>query len=190
MKLNVGCGKDIREGWVNLDREALPGVDIVCDLDVCSAIPITGEGVSEIYMSHILEHLTRPLQAMQMLHSVAAPGCLCTIKVPYGSSDNAWEDPTHVRPYFLGSFQYFSQLSYSRADYGYRGDWRIKHRTLLVEPGLSKYRDDLDHLFNLITRGRNFVIEMTAVLEAVKPIRAHDALPKESSPVKFDFQGA
>ena len=28
-RLNVGCGRNIREGWLNLDFAALPGVDIV-----------------------------------------------------------------------------------------------------------------------------------------------------------------
>ncbi len=28
-KLNLGCGKDIRKGYINLDLKKLPGVDIV-----------------------------------------------------------------------------------------------------------------------------------------------------------------
>ena len=32
-KLNFGCGKDIREGWVNLDCVALPGIDAIHDLN-------------------------------------------------------------------------------------------------------------------------------------------------------------
>ena len=32
-KLNVGCGRNIQDGWINLDSAALPGVDIVCDLE-------------------------------------------------------------------------------------------------------------------------------------------------------------
>lgn len=31
--LNLGCGTDIRSGWVNLDSAELPGVDVVHDLD-------------------------------------------------------------------------------------------------------------------------------------------------------------
>ena len=35
-KLNVGCGRWIVEGWVNLDWQATPGVDIVADLNECA----------------------------------------------------------------------------------------------------------------------------------------------------------
>lgn len=31
-KLNLGCGKDIREGFINIDVRPLPGVDIVADV--------------------------------------------------------------------------------------------------------------------------------------------------------------
>ena len=34
IKLHLGCGTDIRAGWVNLDCAKLPGVDIVHDLNV------------------------------------------------------------------------------------------------------------------------------------------------------------
>jgi predicted SAM-dependent methyltransferase len=32
-KLNLGCGKDIRKGWTNLDCVNLPGVDIVHNIN-------------------------------------------------------------------------------------------------------------------------------------------------------------
>ena len=32
-KLHIGCGHDIKEGWVNHDLAQLPGVDIVHDLN-------------------------------------------------------------------------------------------------------------------------------------------------------------
>ena len=33
MKLNIGCGKKILNGYINLDVVKLPGVDIVHDLN-------------------------------------------------------------------------------------------------------------------------------------------------------------
>ena len=39
-RLNVGCGRNIQEGWANLDSAALPGVDIVCDLETLRETPI------------------------------------------------------------------------------------------------------------------------------------------------------
>jgi hypothetical protein len=31
-RLNLGCGRDVRPNWVNLDRVSLPGVDVVHDI--------------------------------------------------------------------------------------------------------------------------------------------------------------
>lgn len=33
LKINLGCGTDIKPGWVNVDIAKLDGVDIVHDLD-------------------------------------------------------------------------------------------------------------------------------------------------------------
>lgn len=194
-RLNVGCGRDIKVGWTNLDCESLPGVDVVYDLNrlnlyrgTVPRIPVVDSTYDEIYMSHVLEHLESPLAVMQELHRIAAPGATCIIKVPYGSSDIADEDPTHLHRFFIGSWQYFSQLAYKRADYRYRGDWRIITRKLLCNEDLVKYRDRLPDLFKIITHGRNFVIEMTAILECIKPIRnAQTSGDVEAAPVEFDF---
>ena len=72
---------------------------------------------------------------------------------------------------FLQSFGYFSQPYYWRADYGYRGDWDLGRLILRVDQqenaGLS-----IDEILRKVRQLRNVVVEMTAVLVAVKPIRA------------------
>lgn len=42
MKLNLGCGNDIREGWVNLDINKKEGVNVVHDLN---EVPLPFEGI-------------------------------------------------------------------------------------------------------------------------------------------------
>lgn len=160
-------------GWVNLDREVKPLVDIGFDLESCSEgkqIPVPDNCVEEFLLSHIIEHIKNPLPLMQDLYRIAAPNALCTIRVPFGASDDAWEDPTHVRSYFMGSFGYFSQPYYWRADYGYKGDWQVQEIQLLLSK--EKYENvPLETLTTLIQHSRNIVIEMVAKLHAVKPLR-------------------
>ena len=95
-RLNVGCGRNIMPGWINLDSVAMPGVDIVADLENCATVPlpIEDDSIDEFLLSHLIEHIRAPLPMMQELHRAAKPGAIAVIKVPYGASDDAWEDPT------------------------------------------------------------------------------------------------
>ena len=172
VKLNVGCGRNAMEGWVNLDRVELPGVNIVADIDRCAEepLPLEGDYVDEFLLSHVIEHLRNPLPLMQELHRIAKPNALAAIRVPYGSSDDAFEDPTHVQRYFLNSFGYFSQPSYWRADYGYRGDWQPEKVRLLL-PAAENQGLSPKEIMTKISTLRNQVGEMMAELRAVKPIR-------------------
>lgn len=156
---------------MNLDSFPLAGVDIVADLDDCASkpLPLDEGSIDEFLLSHVLEHIRNVLPMMQELHRVAAPNARMTVRVPYGSSDDAFEDPTHVRQVFVGSFGYLSQPYYWRADYGYRGDWVTEAVTLEIAPQLRHLPDA--ELWDRVHRDRNVVIEMVATLRAVKPIR-------------------
>ena len=55
MKLNLGCGKDIRKGFVNVDCRALSGVDCVFDLSSDEKLGSPGS-VDYILAQDILEH--------------------------------------------------------------------------------------------------------------------------------------
>ena len=97
--------------------------------------------------------------------------------MPYGSSDDADEDPTHVRRLFLYSFSYFSQRGYWYADYGYRGDWETENIVLTVDAGRHAGKS-FDQIFEEVRTQRNVVLEMIATLRAVKPARARGARGK------------
>lgn len=186
-KLHVGCGRNIMEGWINLDIADLPGVDIVADLDNCKNVklPLGNDSIDEFFVSHVIEHIKNPLEMMEELHRVASPGAVAVFRCPYGSSDEAFEDPTHVRQYFLNSFGYFSQPFYWRADYGYRGDWITEKITLVVDG--NKYKGKTpQQILDDVNRYRNVVIEMVAELRAVKPIR--DPKKELQVPTKIEIR--
>jgi SAM-dependent methyltransferase len=171
-RLNVGCGRNIIPGWINLDAAALPGVDIVADLETCRdrPLPIESDSVDEFLLSHVLEHIRDSLALMQDLHRIAKAGATAVVRSPYGSSDDAWEDQTHIRAYFIQSFGYFSQPYYWRADYGYRGDWQPRQITLFVDANLCGGLE-LPAINELLHSRRNVVREMVAELVAIKPAR-------------------
>lgn len=172
LRVNVGCGKDVLEGWVNIDQEELSGVDVIADLDQCAdtPLPLEDDSADEFLLSHIIEHLEHPLPLMQELHRIAKSGARAIIRVPHGASDDAYEDPTHVQQYFHGSFGYFSQPFYWRADYGYRGDWKAEKIELIV-PREGNEGVPPEQIMKRIKTLRNQVLEMVVELSAVKPAR-------------------
>jgi SAM-dependent methyltransferase len=171
-RLNVGCGRNVMPGWINLDIAKLPGVDVVADIEKCSVepFPIEADSIDEFLLSHVIEHVHASLDLMQELYRIAKPNAKATIRVPFGGSDDAWEDPTHVRAYFANSFGYFSQPFYWRADYGYRADWQPKRIVYLLE-GQRFQKVPIPMLVDKIETQRNIVREMVAELAAVKPAR-------------------
>lgn len=185
MKLNLGCGRNTLYGWVNVDREKLPGVDVVADLN--GPLPFDDNSADELLLSHTLEHIPNALGLMQELHRIAKPGTRIVASVPYGSSDDAWEDPTHVRPYFLNSFNYFSQPLYWRADYGYRGDWKVEQIVLVIDERFrGKEPEDIAKALHF---ERNVAREMVVNMSAVKPIREPLKELQEPNKVTVIFQG-
>ncbi len=155
-------------GFVNLDMQDLPGVDIVHDLD--SPDPIPGGPYTEIIGVDLIEHVRDPLHVMAKLWAVAEDEATCVFHLPYGSTDDAWEDPTHRRPYFLNSWSYFSQPFYYRADYGYRADWQPVEIVL----DLWDCPDDPAEAFQQVNLLRNQVARQAVALRAIKPARPCD----------------
>ena len=188
LRLNLGCGRSPLEGWVNVDLSPLPGIDVVADLDRCRTqpLPFADDSAVEFRMTHVLEHIGDTLALMQELHRIAQPRARITIRTPYGSSDDAYEDPTHRQRFFMNSFTYFAQPAYWRADYGYRGDWEPSSVTLLVpraqNEGLSG-----EAILAKVHQLRNTVLEVVAVLEAVKPIRPPDRTLLSSTNVNLQL---
>jgi SAM-dependent methyltransferase len=172
-RLNIGCGRNIQTGYLNLDAMALPGVDLVCNLETLREQPIDLPDASVEYflLSHVIEHIRDSLGLMEELWRLATPGAIAQVRVPHGASDDAWEDPTHVRSFFPGSFGYFSQPYYWRADYGYRGDWKVERMQLHMDRARCAGLTPNEAL--AVSRSeRNVVREMVCELSAVKPIRA------------------
>ena len=171
MRLNLGCGRDIREGWVNVDQHPAPGV-VVVNLDHPDKVdlPWPDETFTDFYVSHLVEHLHHPLPFFAEAWRVAEPDAEMVVRCPYGSSDAADEDPTHVRRLFLNSWGFFSQPFYWRADYGYRADWQADTITLkIADPFLKDLPDE--ELRMLVRHSRNVVAEMVVEMHAVKPAR-------------------
>ena len=105
-RINLGCGRDVRPGWVNADRVSLAGVDVVLDLE--SPLPFRDGAFTDIYSSLVLEHVDRFLPLMGELHRVCAPGGRLRLVVPHLSFFGSYTDPTHRRFFGYHSFDYLA----------------------------------------------------------------------------------
>jgi len=105
-KLNLGCGKDIKEGYVNVDSVKLSGVDVIQEL---SDYPwkFKDNEFDEVYARFILEHLPDNIKVMEEIWRISKPGAIIKIWVPHFSSDYCWGDIQHMRGYTLISFDIF-----------------------------------------------------------------------------------
>lgn len=99
MRLNLGCGDDIRaksEGWVNHDiRGHSPGVDVAWDLNTFPW-PWPDNSVQEIAAVSVLEHLNKTLiESLGECWRILRSGGHIKIKFPIPSSPFVYWDPTH-----------------------------------------------------------------------------------------------
>jgi SAM-dependent methyltransferase len=154
-------------GWVNVDIQPGPGVDVVTDLE--EKLPWEDETVEEVLCVHTIEHIHNVKPFMQELHRVCKADARAVFKVPYGTSDDADADPDHVRRYLWSSWGYYGQPHYWRTSDPYRGDWDIENVILLFH---ERFRGlPVAVLEEAVRSERNCVMEMIAYLQPVKPIR-------------------
>lgn len=110
LRLNLGCGMDRREGYINVDRFGEP--DLRHDLEAVPW-PWPDDSVDEVLLIHVLEHLGRDtdvyLRIWQELYRVCRDGAMIAIAVPHHRHEFFYNDPTHVRAVTADGITLFSQ---------------------------------------------------------------------------------
>lgn len=164
MKLNLGSGRRVLEGYVNVDIVQLEGVDQVVDL-FQFPWPWEDGSVDEIYSRHFFEHVPGKLRMkfMDECYRVLAPEGKMTFIVPYYASVWAIQDPTHEWPPIAeASFWYFNKA--------WREDQKLEHydakcdfdfRIGFMPANTAKYKlaemeekdaiDAINHCINVVT---------------------------------------
>lgn len=96
--LDLGCGKNKRQGFTGVDVIKFPGVDVVTDLT--KLWPFPNLSVAEVHCSHLIEHLTagERIHFVNELWRVMRQDAKCSLVAPHWSSCRAYGDPTHQWP--------------------------------------------------------------------------------------------
>ena len=97
-KLNLGCGNDYREGWVNLENtggyiEKKYKADVVHDLNKYP-YPFKSNEFDAILASHLVEHLDDPLRFFKECRRILSANGELTVIVPHYTNPMAYT-PLH-----------------------------------------------------------------------------------------------
>lgn len=191
LKLNLGCGGKISEGWVNVDKYDYYAVDVVHDLETFP-YPFDDNSCNEILMNHVLEHLGGSTDVfnniMKELYRVCCHDAVIRINVPHPRHDHFLSDPTHVRPINQGVISLYDKRK--NLEWEASGaantplglildvDFRIEEATLNVE---DKYRQQLadgiiseEQLWEMISERNNICSEIKLVVRVQKSDNPND----------------
>ena len=155
MKLNLGAGEDVKKGYTNLDKERLPGIDVVHDMNKFPW-PFKDSHFDEVYASHVLEHVKDLFRVMKEIHRISKPGAIVKIIVPYWHSAGAFS-PNHNFFFNTDSLRFFTEKDRSYDCYYYFDIVKIRLKPskfgrfiLDIKFPKSKSILSLRHLFSYI----------------------------------------
>lgn len=99
IRLDIGCGKNKREGFHGVDVLQFDTVDTVLDVRE-TPWPWADGVVDEVHCSHFVEHLSgaERVPFFNELYRVMKKGARAAIITPDWSNDCAYGDPTHQWP--------------------------------------------------------------------------------------------
>lgn len=113
IKLNLGCGFDREEGYINVDMSPECFPDVVWNMEK-TPWPWEDNSVDEIKLQHVLEHVGQTTEAYlniwKEIYRVCRNGAVIHIRVPHWDHENFYHDPTHVRAITPIGIAMFNQL--------------------------------------------------------------------------------
>lgn len=148
-KLYIGCGKDIRKGYINLDCVKLPGVDVVHNLDKYPW-PFKDNTFEEVYCVNVLEHLESIVKPMEEIWRISKNSARIIIKAPIFPGIGAAADPTHKQFFSFLTFNYFRPED--GLNYYSKARFRIIKRKIIFH----QYLKPLTWFFNLSEKMQKF----------------------------------
>lgn len=120
-KLNIGCGYDKREGFLNIDKAKEVNPDMVVDIE--NGLPFPDNMFNEIYSEHCLEHIT-PDKWRFVLNEIARvskDGCVLELDLPFHN----WATMSHP--------DHFRVFGFASWDQYIKGNQRNYYSNLVLE---------------------------------------------------------
>lgn len=125
MKLNLGCGRDIKEGYVNLDIVDYGGNQIH-DINKFP-YPFPDNHFDEIYASHVLEHIDNFNKTITELYRILKPNGIMIVYAPFFLNTKYFGDPDHKIPFSIRTFDNYEYIGNRKLKFYEK--WKLNHRT-------------------------------------------------------------
>lgn len=131
IRLDIGCGRNIQPGFVGMDIQALPGVDIVHDWNVFPW-PLPDGCVLTAVASHVVEHVNPAdfhfINWMNELWRICKVGAQVALVYPHGSSQGFLQDPTHCNALNENTWWYFDPALPQLYNFYQPKPWKVVDR--------------------------------------------------------------
>ena len=185
MKLNLGCGMNKKDGFINIDKYPEGDPDQLMDLEQFPWA-FDDNSIDEILLNHVLEHLGQETEVffsiMKEMYRICKDGATIQVNVPHPRHDNFIHDPTHVRvitPELLGLFDKEKCLKWkesgaSNSPLGLYLDVNFKIETLRITleneylEAINTGRLTEAQVMDLMRKQNNVASEYCITLKAVK----------------------
>lgn len=130
--LEIGCGDPAhrKEGYIGLDIEDY-GQEIIWDMEL--GIPLPDNSCSNIYASHVMEHLEDFIGVMNECWRILREDGELWVIVPHRNNEKAYL-PSHVRFFDKWSFDFFQYENYAGEYHGKL--WEIKELVVNDRPDI------------------------------------------------------
>jgi predicted SAM-dependent methyltransferase len=124
-KLNLGCGNDLKDGYINLDIVDYGGNQIH-DLNNIP-YPFDENYFNEIYASHVLEHLNNFHNSISELYRIIKPNGILIIHAPFFLNTKYFGEPDHKIPFSIRTFDNYEYIENRKLKFYEK--WKLNHRT-------------------------------------------------------------
>jgi predicted SAM-dependent methyltransferase/MoaA/NifB/PqqE/SkfB family radical SAM enzyme len=123
-RLHVGCGNKHLDGWINIDHQPYPEVDVVADV----TRGLRFQNAEAVYAEHFLEHLKidQALAFLEECHRVLGSGGVVRLSTP--NLDWVWQ--THYRLEGDTEQRFGMAVNINRAFHGWEHEFLWNRSTL------------------------------------------------------------
>lgn len=148
LKLNLGCGQNIKNGWINIDLNGQADLT----LDLRRPLPFLADSCSVVYSEHFLEHLSYPDEVILLLqesYRILEVSGVFSAGVP----DTEWP----LRAYFEGARAEYFRLAKEK--------WHPKWCKTKMEHINYHFRQGTEHKFAYDLETLKYILEKCGFTE-------------------------